>query len=44
MKQGWEIKKLGEVAEYFNGLTYSPKDVSDKGTIVLRSLIFKMTC
>jgi len=37
MKQGWEIKKLGEVAEYFNGLTYSPKDVSDKGIIVLRS-------
>ncbi len=37
MKKGWEIKKLGEVSEYFNGLTYSPKDVSDKGTIVLRS-------
>ncbi|MFN5773416.1 restriction endonuclease subunit S, partial [Flavobacterium sp.] len=37
MKQGWEIKKLGEVAEYFNGLTYSPKDVSNNGTIVLRS-------
>lgn len=37
MKQGWEIKKLCEVAEYFNGLTYSPKDVSEKGTIVLRS-------
>lgn len=37
MKEGWEIKKLGEVSEYFNGLTYSPKDVSDKGTIVLRS-------
>ena len=37
MKQGWEIKKLGEISEYFNGLTYSPRDVSDKGTIVLRS-------
>lgn len=37
MKQGWEIKNLGAVSEYFNGLTYSPKDVSDKGTIVLRS-------
>ena len=37
LPKGWEIKKLGEVAEYFNGLTYSPKDVSDKGTIVLRS-------
>ncbi|MBN2769858.1 MAG: restriction endonuclease subunit S [Spirochaetes bacterium] len=33
----WEVKKLGDVAEYFIGLTYSPKDVSDKGIIVLRS-------
>ncbi|MBK7303143.1 MAG: restriction endonuclease subunit S [Saprospiraceae bacterium] len=37
MKQGWEVKKLKEIAEYFNGLTYSPKDVSPKGTVVLRS-------
>jgi len=37
MPKGWEIKKLGEVADYFIGLTYSPKDVSDKGIIVLRS-------
>lgn len=35
--KGWERKKLGEVAEYFNGLTYSPKDVSDNGIVVLRS-------
>ena len=35
--EGWEEKKLIEVAEYFNGLTYSPKNVSDKGIIVLRS-------
>lgn len=34
---GWNFKKLSAVAEYFNGLTYSPKDVSDKGIIVLRS-------
>jgi type I restriction enzyme S subunit len=34
---GWEIRKLSEVAEYFNGLTYSPKDVGDTGIIVLRS-------
>ena len=33
----WEQKKLKDVAEYFNGLTYSPKDVSQNGTIVLRS-------
>jgi restriction endonuclease S subunit len=32
-----EFKKLSEVAEYFNGLTYSPKNVSSDGIIVLRS-------
>ena len=37
MSSGFEIKKLKEIADYFIGLTYSPKDVSDKGTIVLRS-------
>ena len=36
-EDGWEEKKLKEVADYFNGLTYSPKDVSDEGIIVLRS-------
>lgn len=34
---GWEIRKLADVAEYFNGLTYSPRDVSQEGIIVLRS-------
>jgi type I restriction enzyme, S subunit len=29
--------RLSEVAEYFNGLTYTPEDVSHDGTIVLRS-------
>jgi type I restriction enzyme S subunit len=37
MKKGWELKKLGEISEYFNGLTYSPKNVSEKGMVVLRS-------
>jgi type I restriction enzyme S subunit len=36
-KKDWEVKKLSEIAEYFNGLTYSPKNVSDEGIIVLRS-------
>jgi len=36
-EEGWEEKSLKEVAEYFNGLTYSPKDVSNEGIIVLRS-------
>lgn len=28
---------LKDIAEYFNGLTYSPNDKSDSGTVVLRS-------
>jgi len=36
-EEGWEEKRLREIAEYFNGLTYSPKDVSNEGIIVLRS-------
>lgn len=36
-KDGWTQTKLKDIAEYFNGLTYSPKNVSDDGTIVLRS-------
>ena len=37
MKNAWDIRRLPEIAEYSIGLTYSPKDVSDKGTVVLRS-------
>lgn len=36
-KDGWTQTKLKDIAEYFNGLTYSPKNVSEDGTIVLRS-------
>ena len=35
--KGYPVKALSEVASYWNGLTYKPKDVSDFGTIVLRS-------
>ena len=35
--KGWEVKKLGEVAEPTTGITYSPDDVVDDGIIVLRS-------
>lgn len=35
--KGLKIVHLSEVAEYFNGLTYKPENVSDIGTIVLRS-------
>jgi type I restriction enzyme, S subunit len=31
------IVKLKDISEYFNGLTYSPDDICDDGTIVLRS-------
>ncbi|WP_313384451.1 restriction endonuclease subunit S [Chishuiella sp.] len=35
----WEVKKLGELGETLNGLTYSPKDIveENKGILVLRS-------
>lgn len=33
----YKKKKLSEIAVYFNGLTYKPENVSDEGTIVLRS-------
>tara|TARA_B100001057_G_scaffold28203_1_gene25891 strand:+ start:1813 stop:2934 length:1122 start_codon:yes stop_codon:yes gene_type:complete len=33
----YETKRLSDISEYFNGLTYSPKDVSPEGVIVLRS-------
>lgn len=36
-KEGWEEKKLKEFAKYSIGLTYKPSDVSEYGTIVLRS-------
>lgn len=34
---GYPIKALSDIAEYWNGLTYKPDDVSENGTIVLRS-------
>ena len=36
-KEGWEEKKLKEISSYSIGLTYKPTDVSEMGTIVLRS-------
>lgn len=35
--KGYPIRALSEIASYWNGLTYKPKDVADFGTIVLRS-------
>ncbi len=33
----WEQRKLGEVVEFYSGLTYSPENVQYNGTFVLRS-------
>lgn len=33
----WEQVKLGDVVDFYSGLTYSPNDVSDNGVFVLRS-------
>jgi type I restriction enzyme S subunit len=33
----WEQRKLGDIAEFFSGLTYSPHNVVGDGTLVLRS-------
>ena len=35
--KGYPEKSLSEIAEYWNGLIYKPEDVSNEGTIVLRS-------
>ena len=36
MKQGWEIKKLGEVATYVNGYAFKPEHWVEKGTPIIR--------
>ena len=33
----WEQRKLTEFVEFFSGLTYTPNDVRENGTLVLRS-------
>jgi len=33
----WEQRKLTEFVEFFNGQTYSPSNVQENGTLVLRS-------
>lgn len=35
--KGWEEKNLKDISDYYIGLTYSPNDKSESGTIVLRS-------
>lgn len=36
-KEGWKKVYLKDISTYFNGLTYKPDNVSEEGTIVLRS-------
>jgi len=33
----WKTSKLGELGSVINGLTYSPNDINNNGTLVLRS-------
>ena len=33
----WEQRKLTDTVEFFSGLTYTPSDVQESGTLVLRS-------
>ncbi len=33
----WEQRKFPEFVEFYNGLTYTPEDVQESGTLVLRS-------
>ena len=35
--RGWPVKTLSELATYSIGLTYKPENISEEGTIVLRS-------
>jgi type I restriction enzyme S subunit len=35
--EDWEVKRLGEIGESLIGLTYKPEDVTDVGTLILRS-------
>ena len=35
--EAWEQRKLTEFVEFFSGLTYTPNDVQENGTLVLRS-------
>ena len=37
IKNAWEQRKLPEFVSFFNGLTYTPDDVEETGTLVLRS-------
>ena len=36
MKEGWEIKKLGEVATYVNGYAFKPEQWVEEGTPIIR--------
>lgn len=33
----WERKKLGDVVEFYSGLTYKPENIAQSGTLVIRS-------
>lgn len=44
MKEGWEVKKLGELSDFYRGLTYSKQDeVEHSNNAVLRSNNINLT-
>ena len=43
-EKGWEVKKLKDIAISQIGLTYKPENVSNEGTIVLRSSNIQDSC
>ncbi len=36
-REGWEVKRLGEIGDCIIGLTYSPDNVKESGKLVMRS-------
>lgn len=36
-KGDWEVKELGNIVDFYTGLTYKPNDMVSDGTLVLRS-------
>ena len=36
MKEGWEYKKLGDIATYINGFPFKPSDWEDSGKPIIR--------
>ncbi|WP_039895574.1 hypothetical protein [Actinobacillus minor] len=38
----WEQRKLGEVVEFFSGLTYSPQDITNETGVLLEHQLLQL--